>query len=859
MIGRRPRAVVEEFDEDVAAHLELAELEFRQQGCSEEEARRRARLQFGNLRVIRDDVRDAAGWPRLEALWLDVRTAVHRVRLDASTSLVAGLLLAVAVALASTMFTVADALLLRPAPFRSPETLMRVSVGPATRPSNPNLGVDTLRALREAPGLEHLHVAAQQPLTFTDGDLDVHVAGALVTPEVFDDFGVTPIRGRTFSAADPSTVTDDVVVISETLWRTRFGARADIIGSTIDLPGSRVTVLGVVPQWFVFPTSRTQVWRPLDLDAPDGAATRPRGTSWAYARVSATVPPEAAQAAMTRSLVAGGSDATTRVALRPITTTNIDPYSVGIIRLTSGGVALVFLLLCSNAAALLLTRMRRRRRLMALCATLGAPRYRLLRQAFVEQTVIASLGVVCGTGLTYALVHVVRAWLPQSLSFTSLNVLDVDGRTLAVAALLGSGAVMLCGMVPAWFGRRAYAAPQRALNVGSDTERVAGHAPTMLIVAQTSLALLLCVGAAVQWTSLAHLLAASRGIDVDRLVTFDLTVPTDQSGGADVVATSLAERAATHPDVERASTSFGALPRAGSLYFADVSSDDPDRPPVSLVINSYQVTPDFYRTYGIRLLSGRVSTPADGPDAIVLGRSLARQIWGREDVSGRAFRFEDGRTFTVTGVAADVLTPLLDPRQDEPEMYEPLPTSSGTGPSVLRHLTIRCRATCPDVQTLRRHVIEQAPGVRVSAGTHVRDEYEAGVDRPRAAAAVAAGFAVVGTLGAAAGLLVVLARAAASRQHEFGVRLALGATPASIAWFVRRTTLLMLVTSVLVSLALAWPLGRLLQRVQHETSIADPQAWLMSVAAVAAAAALATIRPARQAARAQPVTLLREP
>ena len=858
MIWRRPRAVVEEFDEDVAAHLELAELEFRQQGLSEDEARRRARLQFGNLRVIRGDVRGAAGWPRLEALWLDVRTALHRLRLDASTSLLAGVLLAVAIALASTMFTVADALLLRPAPFRSPDTLMRVSVGPATRPSNPNLDVDTLRALREAPGLEHLHVAAQQPLTFTDGDLDVNVAGALVTSEVFDDFGVTPIRGRTFSAVDPSTLAGDVVVISETLWRTRFDARADIIGSTIDLSGSRVMVLGVVPQWFVFPTSRTQVWRPLDLDAPAGAVTRPRGTSWAYARVSASMPPEEVQTAMARTIAARGADATTRVTLRPVTTANIDPYSAGIIRLTSGGVALVFLLLCSNAAALLLTRMRRRRRLMALCATLGAPRYRLLRQAFVEQIVVASLGVVCGIGLTYVLVDVMREWLPQSLIFTSLNLLDVDGRALASTALLGSGAVMLCGIVPAWFGRRAYAAPQDALHGGGDTERIAGRAPTMLIVAQTSLALLLCVGAAVQWTSLANLLAVSRGIDVDRLVTFDINVPTDQGGGAAVVSTSLAERVATHPDVERTSISFGALPSAGSLYFADVSSDDTGRAPVSLVINSYHVTPDFYATYGIRLLSGRPSTPADGPDAIVIGRSLARQLWGREDVAGRSFRFDDGRTFTVTGVAADVLTPLLDPRQDEPEMYEPLPTTSGSGPSVLRHLTIRCRANCPDVQTLRRHVIEQAPGVRVSAGAPVREQYEAGVDRPRAAVAVAAGFALVGTLGAAAGLLVVLARAAASRQREFGVRLALGATPARVAWLVRLTTLRMLMTSVFVSLALAWPLGRLLQRIQHETSIADPQAWLVSVAAVAAAAALATIRPARQAARAQPVTLLRD-
>ncbi|HTV01126.1 MAG TPA: ABC transporter permease, partial [Luteitalea sp.] len=491
VIGRRPPAVAEEFDEDVVAHLELAELEFRQQGLSHEEARRRARVQFGNLRAIRDDVRGAAGWPRLEAFWLDVRTAARRLRLDPSTSLLASFLLAVAIALASTMFTVADALLLRPAPFRAPDTLMRVSVGPANRPANPNLDVETLRAVRGALGLEHLHVAAQQPLTFRQGDLDVNIPGALVTPGVFDDFGVAPIRGRTFSAADPTTLAGDVAVISETLWRTRFAARADIVGSTIDLAGTRVTVLGVVPQWFVFPTSRTQVWRPLDLDAPAGTPTRPRGLSSAYARVSSSMPHSDVEAAMGRTLVASGGDATTRVMLRPITTTHIDPYSAGILRLTMGGVAMVFLLLCSNAAALLLTRMRRRRRLMAVCATLGAPRARLLRQAFLEQVVIATVGVGCGTALTYVLVSALRDWLPQSILFTSLNLLDVDGRTLALTGVLGTAVVIVCGMVPAWFSRRAYAAPQSALQGGASSERVTGRTPTMLIVSQTSLALLL--------------------------------------------------------------------------------------------------------------------------------------------------------------------------------------------------------------------------------------------------------------------------------------------------------------------------------------------------------------------------------
>lgn len=606
-------------------------------------------------------------------------------------------------------------------------------------------------------------------------------------------------------------------------------------------------MIGVLPATFVFPTSYTEVWFPFDPDT----ASMGSGTMWVYARISRDRPVAATTAALGQALQSAGVfPSRAHVSLEPMSQSRMDPYSAGLVRATSVAVALVFLVLCANAAALMLTRTQRRRRLYALCAMLGAPWHRILRQAVLEQAVIVAGGVMGGLVLAWCLVDAAGTWLPRSLTFTSLNLLDLDMRAVAVAALLGGVSLLVCGVMPAWFGRRRYEAPHGDLVArGIGTERVSGRAPLLALVVQTALAILLCVGASVQWQSLVTMANVAPGIDAERLAWFDVKLPAAM--GAAVV-----DRVKADPAVEDATVSYGAFPGTNTTYFADVITDGPTAAESKHDISAYSVTGDFFDVHGIDIVGGRALAATDAPDTVVISRSLARRLWQDGEAVGRTFRFKhDDRIFSVVGIASDVLNPMVDPREDDPEMYEVLPmTSAG---AVERHLIVRCRQACGNIAALRQTIVDAAPGLRVSAGALVRDEYAAELARPRAAALLAGLFGVVGTGAAAIGLFVVLARAAASRQREYGIRLALGASPTRLAGQVGLTSARVIAGALIASALLAWPLGRVLSGIQHGTSISDPRAWAMAIAAVVIAAAAATLVPARQAARVDPVALLR--
>lgn len=197
----RRKTAVDDLESEFEAHLELAEHELRARGVAPDEARRLARLQFGNQRVLREDARAEAGWARLDAFALDTRHALRRLTSDPSTSWLAMLLLAAAIGLAAAMFTVADALLLRPAPFPDPDTLVRVRVGEDPTDLSPNLGLAAYKAMRGTPGAR-IHVGTQHSALFDDGTMEDRRPGALVTPGLLEELGVRPIRGRTFSEDD---------------------------------------------------------------------------------------------------------------------------------------------------------------------------------------------------------------------------------------------------------------------------------------------------------------------------------------------------------------------------------------------------------------------------------------------------------------------------------------------------------------------------------------------------------------------------------------------------------------------------------------------------------------------------------
>jgi len=400
-----------------------------------------------------------------------------------------------------------------------------------------------------------------------------------------------------------------------------------------------------------------------------------------------------------------------------------------------------------------------RRREFALCSVLGASRATLLRQATFEQALIGSVDALIGVGIGSGLVAVARTWLPASILTRTLNPLDLDVRSLIALALLSIVAVIVAGVLPAWLGtRHDPAAELQLVSRGASTDRRSRRLTTGLLVGELALAVALCVGAGIQLRSFVNLLQDDRGLDAQALSVFEVQLPAGAgTDGASRLATAeqLRATAVAIPGVEGATLSFGVPPRSGSLYRYDVTSGEPGSVPLKLEMNSYSVMPEFFRTYGIRVVQGRGLDPGDAPNTVVISVSLANQLWPGQSAVGRTMRFSDGRAFEVVGVSGEIRNPMRDPRSDEPEMYEPLAASgAGVAPGLSSrsvHLTIRCTTGCPPLEAIRAQLRSASSGVMVYAGTPVSDAYSAALERPRAGTVVALAFSSLGLIAARAG------------------------------------------------------------------------------------------------------------
>jgi predicted permease len=797
----------------------------------------------------------------------DLRHALRRLRAQPATATFAVALLALAIGMSSSMFTVVDALILRPAPFRDAASFVQLGIGASATRFNVNLPLGLIRALRAAPGFAAVHGVIQQSATFGTGESAQTQSGARITPGLIDDLGVNPLLGRTFVSGEGRAGTDDVGIISEVIWRTRFGSDPSIVGRRIEMSGSSVLVVGVMPASFSFPYSQTRVWRPLDLDQPPPLGTRPGETGYAFARLAAGVPrADIVRAATAAAHAADPGSSDGEVQLRPTAANYLDEYSAASVRVLATGVGLVFLVLCANVTNLMLARLDARRREFALSSALGASRARLLRQALFEQLVIGAAAGLIGLSMGAGLVGIARTVLPADILARTLNPIDLDIRAVAATSIFSVVAVAIAGLVPAWIGTRDRTSGHLLqLSARSSTpERNARRLTSVLLVGELALAVALSVAAGIQLRSFVNLIHEDRGIDADRLATFQVSLPAAAAADGPsryVLAQAIRSSAESVPGIEAATFSFGVPPKTGNLYFYDVLPDVPGAASVKLVMNGYQVMPDFLRVYGITLLEGRTFEPGDSAETAIVSRSMAAQLWPGTSAIGHTMSFGK-RSFRVIGVTSEIRNPTLDPRSDEPEIYEPLMPASGASAPSLKGtrvmVTVRCSSACPSLDTIRARMKGASSAALVSAGKYVRDEYDSALERPRTGSIIAIAFAGIGLLAVGAGLFAVLTRVAMQRQREFGIRVALGASPADLRFLVHSSSLAIGAAGIGAGAGLAWVLGRLLVAVQYQVRLADPLTWSVVMISIALTIMVAAWRPARQAMRADPLTLLRE-
>ncbi len=843
-------------DDELREYLEASVAQHMARGLSREKAVRAARGALGSLDAVKEAVRDV-GWETLaDGAAQDVRHAVRRLRSRPVTSLAAIGMLGLGIGITTAMFTIVDALLLRPVPFRDADRLASVVMndehggrGDVARP--------VLRAWKETPVFEAVEGHHSTTSLIESGDRLVERPTAFVTSGLFDMLGVHPIRGRGFEEGEGRAGTSDRVVISEDLWRSAFGADPAVIGSHITVNRDPLTVVGILPADFRFPTAKTELWRPIDYEAPPpDAMARPV----ALVRIAAGIPE--ADVLRVATGVAHAADPSTnnlQAFTRPLAGAYRDTYLTGAVPLLAGGVLLVFLVLCANVSSLLLERFTSRRREFAMCSALGASRGRLFRQALVESAMFGTLGAATGIAIAWTLVGVTRGFLPESFLLQTLNPLNVDYRAIAAASLSGFLATAAAGVLPAWVGTTTNAANSlRVVDRGGTETRAARSVTQALLVGEIALACALLVGATLLVRSFVNLAQVDRGLNSRGVVTAWITFSKSLDDAAARTATAaVLEDGVRHlPGVTKVALSFGLPPGGGGVSFGDWQPDTAGASPVHMTVERYSVGTDFFELYGIPLLAGRTFQPEDtsgdaGGPAIV-GQRMAAALWPGTSAVGRRFSFLDAH-FEVVGVVKEINHPSIDVRQDHPEFYEPF---SAGGTQVM--MSIRCDQACPDVPLIRQRLTEASPLVRVYEVRALDSVYFKELATPRAAAAMGFAFAAVAIVAAASGLFTVLSYGVSRRRREFGIRTALGSSPAQIRGLVLRDGLTVALAGVTLGSVAAWWLARGLASVEYGVTAADPVTWSIVFGVIGVTTIAACWRPARQATHVDPVLLLRE-
>jgi putative ABC transport system permease protein len=870
------RTVDSDLREEIETHRALRQQDLERSGISSEEAARASRRALGNVTLAREDARAIWIATSVERLRQDVRYGGRTLRKNPAFTAVAVIMLALGICGSTTMFSVVNTILLRPLPYADPDRVVMIWTRDLTRDINqaatsyPTF-TDWRRDSRRLVDLAIWRTNAGNVIGGIDPE---RVAGAFASANLLPLLGVRPAIGRTFTSEEEQR-REPVVVLSHRLWERRFGASPGALGQTLEIDGHRMRVIGVMPTDFYFPTRDVEHWEPATLIG--GWALKPAVAerSWhnRYAdlwnvvgRLDQGSSVRDAQSEMTgigRKLLDlypsndpefVGFDVEIVPVLEQVTGRHLGRA----LWILLGSVGFVLLIACANVANLLLARSASRTRELAVRAALGAGRGRLLRQLFTENAMVAFFGGCLGAcGAAFA----VRA-LPAAMpGIPRLDEVALDSRVLAFTASVSMVAGLLFGVVPAC--RASHGNPGDALKGG-----VHGSAQGMtmwwsrgaLVIVECTLAVTLLAGAGVLIRSLLAVQTVDPGFDASNvlLARVNLPIPVSREWRRQEWETwkQLNERLGQLPGVASAGaiTSLLVDRRAEEAITVEGQSE-PSAAAASILVNTEDVTPEFFRAMGVPLLRGRFFTYEEhnAPVAIV-NEAFARQFFPGVEPIGKRFR-EGGPAArrawnTVVGVVANMRREGLE-RRPVPEFFFP-------SSEPVMDIVVRSASSPTDLAPALREIVRSVypHSVIIRMTTVAKAFGDLGAQR-RFQTWLLALFAFVALALSAVGVYGLMHFAVAQRTHELGVRVALGATARDIRGFVIRQGLCLPAIGLALGLAIAFALTRLLSHLMFEVSPHDPLTYT-GVAVLLMMVALGAVwLPARRAARVDPITALR--
>ncbi|HET7251059.1 MAG TPA: ABC transporter permease [Gemmatimonadales bacterium] len=804
----------------------------------------------------------------MNSILLDVRYAVRGLRKAPGLALLAILCMGLGLASVTVMFSTADTFSFRPLPqVRDAGRVMHVWEAPADAPAREaGMAPAAYRDARALPEFSDLTAQRGWSANISGIDVPERVGAALVSANFLRAIGRAPALGRDFTPADDESGAGHVVILTHGLWQRRFGGDSDLVGRAVRINGEPYTVVGVLPQDFVFPPG-AELLAPLAFTPDDWAMRRGQGV-FVLGRLARGVTPSRAAAAVAQLGARLSADFPATNAKRVMLAEPAEPYfgqgprPFMMVLLAAG--AFVLLIACANVANLLLARATGRRRELAVRLAMGAPRARLVREQLAESVLISVAGGVLGMFGTLAGLHAMATSVPVEVQrfIPGFGELRLDGRALGVAALATFGAGLLSGVVPALGIFRVDI--QRVLREGGRGEAGdarSGRVRSALVVLEVALSLLLLVGATQTMDTFRRLALTNPGFRSGDVLTLSVTLPArdyPQDSAVDHFYQTLQDRIGALPGV-LAVGSTTILPL--SWYESSASVDVEGHPLVrredAPVVGWRRVSPGYLETLAIPLVTGRTMATTDrmstAPVAVVSERA-ARLLWPGEDALGKRFRADSGQWIEVVGVVRDVRGNPLMGRDVGAAVY----VSNRQWPARILSFVVR---SAGDPAALARPIQQAINAIdsRLAAGdvAPMPRVVAAALSPQSATARTLVVTALVALLMACVGTYGVMTYNVSQRTQEIGVRIALGATPGGVLRLVLGGTAKLAGIGIAIGLALVVAMSRGLQAILVGTTATDPLALSAVALALVTVTAASSWIPARRATRVDPMEALR--
>lgn len=802
-------------------------------------------------------------------LFQDLRFAARSFARSPRFTIPAVLALALGIGATSAIFSVVRGVMLKPLPYQDPDQIVVIWENNLRRNRPRNVvGAANFVAWRERnKSFDHLGLVGPSRINVILNGQPEEVPGLSVSSDALAALGVQPAMGRLYTADEDLEGNDRVILLGYEFWQSRFGGRSDILGTTITANGRPRSVVGIMPPGFTVIGQRADFMIPYGWTVERLRSASGRGSSHGLARLRDGVTFEQATSEMTTIAAQLEREFPQRNAGWSVTLVPVHEQMVDQIRpallVLAGAVLLVLLIACVNVANLLLARSTVRQRELGLRTALGAGRGRLLRQMLTESLLLSFVGGLAGLALAFAFHRGLLALVANRIPVPRLEQVALDLPVLAFTLAVAVGTGLIFGLIPALV---ATASANDALReggrhgAGPRSRRALGA----LVIAEVALSLVLLAGAGLLIRSFLRLQSVSPGFDASGVLTARVQLPGaryNDSRRSSTFFTDTVSRIRALPGVQSAAA-VSFLPLAGpgigtSFYRADRPEPAAGEAPTTEV---RPVTPDFFKTMRVPLLSGRdfsASDTADSPLVAIVGETLARQFLSGEHPIGKRLHVNigpvGGMNVEIVGVVGNVKMSSLD-TEARPAVFLPhTQLSIGLMTYVVRTDT----APMSLANSVAASVREVDPELPVADVRALDDVVAATLARPRTVSVLLTAFALMALVLAGVGVYGVMAYSVSQRTQEIGVRMALGATAESVFRLVLGQALRLVVIGVVAGLVVAGLLTRLLETQLYETEPLDPWTFVVTSLVLITVATFASYIPARRGTRIAPVEALR--